>query len=136
MMLDIDDFKRVNDVCGHGEGDEVLQAIAEVLRETVRGSDVVCRVGGEEFAVILPSYGSDDALGLTARVRDSLARASTDAAGDITLSVGVAVGPEQAMNARELVACADDDREGAGQGSGGDLPGDGRGPPAGRGHRS
>ncbi len=107
MMLDIDDFKRVNDVCGHGEGDEVLQAIAEVLRETVRGSDVVCRVGGEEFAVILPSYGSDDALGLTARVRDRLARASTDAAGDITLSVGVAVGPEHAMNARELVACAE-----------------------------
>ena len=54
MMLDIDDFKRVNDVCGHGEGDEVLQAIAALLRKTVRGSDVVCRVGGEEFAVILP----------------------------------------------------------------------------------
>src|SRR4029079_7069246 len=54
MMLDIDDFKRVNDVCGHAEGDEVLQAIAALLRKTVRLSDVVCRVGGEAVAVILP----------------------------------------------------------------------------------
>ena len=58
MMLDIDDFKRVNDVCGHGEGDDVLQApAARSSSATVRGSDVVCRVGGEEFAVILPSCG-------------------------------------------------------------------------------
>jgi diguanylate cyclase (GGDEF)-like protein len=107
IMLDIDDFKRINDVCGHGEGDEVLRAMAEILRGTVRSSDVVCRVGGEEFAVILPSCGAEDALGLAARLRASLADVPTDAAGEITLSVGVALGPDHAMNARELVACAE-----------------------------
>ena len=108
MMLDIDDFKRVNDVCGHGEGDEVLQRVADVLRATVRGSDTVCRVGGEEFAVILPSC----ALGRRARPRrapDGGARREPRPTrrGEITLSIGVALGPEHAMNARELVACAE-----------------------------
>src|SRR4051812_19819116 len=107
MMLDIDDFKRVNDVCGHGEGDHVLELVADVLRRTVRGSYTVCRVGGEEFAVILPSCGADDALGLGARLRDALLQAPHEGAGEITLSVGVALGPEHAMNARELVACAE-----------------------------
>ena len=53
LMLDIDDFKRVNDVYGHGTGDEVLRSLAGTLRVAVRGSDVVCRLGGEEFGVIL-----------------------------------------------------------------------------------
>src|SRR4029079_4071503 len=76
MMLDIDDFKRVNDVCGHREREQVLENVADVLRSTVRGADTVCRVGGEEFAVILPSCTSVDALGLGARLRDALARTS------------------------------------------------------------
>jgi diguanylate cyclase (GGDEF)-like protein len=107
LMLDIDDFKRVNDVCGHGEGDEILQLLADVLRDTVRLSDTVCRVGGEEFAVILPSCTAEDALELASRVKDAVQRAGTDSVGGITLSTGVAFGPEHAMNARELVACAE-----------------------------
>jgi diguanylate cyclase (GGDEF)-like protein len=107
MMLDIDDFKRVNDVCGHAEGDEVLQTIAAVLRTTVRASDVVCRVGGEEFAVILPSCGGRDAVAMAARLKSGLNEVATDASGRITLSIGVALGPEHAMNARELLACAE-----------------------------
>ena len=107
MMLDIDDFKRVNDICGHGEGDQVLQALGDVLRVTVRGSDIVCRVGGEEFAVILPACPAADAVGLAERIKERLAEVSTDAAGEITLSVGVALSPEHAMNARELIWCAE-----------------------------
>src|SRR5262245_44032022 len=107
MMLDIDDFKRVNDVCGHGEGDEVLQVLADAMRATVRGSDIVCRPGGEEFAVILPACPAADAVGLAERIKERLAEVSTDAAGEITLSVGVALSPEHAMNGRELIACAE-----------------------------
>jgi diguanylate cyclase (GGDEF)-like protein len=107
LMLDIDDFKRVNDVCGHGEGDEVLRLLAELLRSTVRASDTVCRVGGEEFAVILPSCDATDALGLADRLKDVLLSTPAESVGEITLSVGVAFGPEHAMNARELVACAE-----------------------------
>ena len=107
LMLDIDDFKRVNDVFGHGEGDVVLQQLADVLRASIRASDTVCRVGGEEFAVILPSCAAGDALRLASRLRDKLPHAQVEVVGEVTLSIGVAVGPEHAMNARELVACAE-----------------------------
>jgi len=107
MVMDIDDFKKVNDVFGHAAGDAVLVAIADLLRETVRVSDVACRIGGEEFAVILPSCDAGDALGLAARLRSKLESMDFDPAGKITLSIGVAQGPDHAANPRELVACAD-----------------------------
>ncbi|MFL5922104.1 MAG: diguanylate cyclase [Gaiellaceae bacterium] len=107
LMLDIDDFKRVNDVHGHGSGDQVLTDLAELLRVALRGSDVVCRLGGEEFGVIMPSGDAGDALMLARRLTDALADVEFGAAGKITISVGISQGPEHAMNPRELVACAE-----------------------------
>jgi diguanylate cyclase (GGDEF)-like protein len=107
LMFDIDDFKRVNDVCGHAVGDEILVAVAEMTQSLVRSSDVVCRLGGEEFAIIMPSCGASDALGLARRLRQQLEAQPIDAAGEITLSMGIAQGPEHASNSRELVACAE-----------------------------
>jgi diguanylate cyclase (GGDEF)-like protein len=107
LMFDLDDFKRVNDVYGHGAGDQLLIQLARVAREAVRGSDVVCRIGGEEFAVIMPSCDAGDALGLASRLSESLAEFDFEPAGRVTVSMGVAQGPEHAMNPRELVACAE-----------------------------
>jgi diguanylate cyclase (GGDEF)-like protein len=107
LMLDIDDFKRVNDVHGHGSGDQVLTDLAELLRGALRGSDVVCRLGGEEFGVIMPSGDAGDALTLARRLTDALADVEFGPAGKITISVGISQGPEHAMNPRELVACAE-----------------------------
>jgi diguanylate cyclase (GGDEF)-like protein len=107
MVLDIDDFKRVNDVFGHATGDQVLSAIADLLKSTLRGSDVVCRTGGEEFAVIMPSCGAGDALSLASRLQTRLSQLSVEGAGKVTVSIGVAQGPQHAMNPRELVACAE-----------------------------
>src|SRR2546425_2274108 len=107
LMFDIDDFKRVNDVCGHAVGDQILIALSEAVRMLVRGSDIVCRLGGEEFAVIMPSCDAGDALGLSRRLMDRLDARPIDAAGEVTLSIGIAQGPQHAMNPRELVACAE-----------------------------
>src|SRR4051812_15857176 len=107
LMFDLDDFKRVNDVYGHGVGDQLLIQVARVARETVRGSDVVCRIGGEEFGVIMPSCDAGDALGLASRLSEALREVAIEAAGRITVSMGVAQGPEHAMNPRELVSCAE-----------------------------
>jgi len=107
LMFDLDDFKRVNDVYGHGAGDQLLIQLARVARETVRGSDVVCRIGGEEFGVIMPSCDAGDALGLAARLTERLRETEFEPAGRITISVGVSQGPQHAMNPRELVACAE-----------------------------
>ncbi len=107
LMLDIDDFKRVNDVHGHGVGDEVLKLIADSLRSVVRPEDVVCRLGGEEFAVIMASCEGQDAIRVGERIVERLAEIDAPAVGNVTVSAGVALGPEHAMNPRELTAFAE-----------------------------
>jgi diguanylate cyclase (GGDEF)-like protein len=107
LMLDIDDFKRVNDVFGHGSGDEVLRSLADTLKQAVRASDVVYRLGGEEFAIVINSRAPQNAERLAHRLVERVASAEFDPAGRITISVGLARGPEHAMNPRELVACAE-----------------------------
>ncbi|HEY3960916.1 MAG TPA: GAF domain-containing protein [Gaiellaceae bacterium] len=107
LMFDLDDFKRVNDVYGHGAGDQLLIQIARLARESVRASDVVCRIGGEEFGVIMPSCDAGDALVLASRLMERLRALELEPMGRITLSLGVSQGPQHAMNPRELVACAE-----------------------------
>jgi diguanylate cyclase (GGDEF)-like protein len=107
LLLDIDDFKKLNDIYGHATGDSVLVRLADVMRATVRASDVACRIGGEEFAVILPSCDAGDAMGLARRLRDRMAVLDVEGIAGITLSVGISQGPEHATNPRELVACAE-----------------------------
>jgi diguanylate cyclase (GGDEF)-like protein len=107
LMLDIDDFKRVNDIYGHGAGDEILRGLAETLKDSVRSSDAVYRLGGEEFAIVIVSRAPQNAEQLAHRVVDRVEATDFDPAGRITISVGLARGPEHAMNPRELIACAE-----------------------------
>src|SRR6266542_442782 len=72
LMVDIDDFKRVNDVHGHGVGDELLRLLADTLRAAVRPNDVVCRLGGEEFSVIMNGCDADDATRVADRIASRL----------------------------------------------------------------
>ncbi|HVA30543.1 MAG TPA: diguanylate cyclase, partial [Gaiellaceae bacterium] len=107
LMLDIDDFKRVNDVHGHGVGDELLRLLADTLRSSVRPHDVVCRLGGEEFAVIMSACDGVDAARVAERIVARAGEIDLPAVGAVTVSVGLARGPEHAMNPRELAACAE-----------------------------
>ena len=107
LMLDIDDFKRVNDVYGHGAGDEILRSLADTLKDAVRASDVVYRLGGEEFAIVIASRSPESAEQLASRLVERVESTEFNPAGRITISVGLARGPEHAMNPRELIACAE-----------------------------
>jgi diguanylate cyclase (GGDEF)-like protein len=107
LMLDIDDFKHVNDVHGHAVGDELLRFLAEALRAIVRPEDVICRLGGEEFAVVMDGCGGEDAVRVAERVQSRLAAVDFPGIGRMTVSVGLSLGPEHAMNPRELAACAE-----------------------------
>ena len=112
LMLDIDDFKRVNDTYGHPQGDQVLRVVGDVLRAESRGVDEPARYGGEEFAVALPETGSDGAAGLAERIRAELERQSIpflDREGSlrITASIGVASIPASARDVSSLIAAAD-----------------------------
>jgi diguanylate cyclase (GGDEF)-like protein len=93
ILLDIDDFKRVNDVFGHPAGDWVLAHVAETIREQLDPEGLFCRVGGEEFAIIAPNTERKDALAASERVRAAIERASFDYEGrrlSVTVSLGVA----------------------------------------------
>jgi diguanylate cyclase (GGDEF)-like protein len=107
LMLDIDDFKRVNDVHGHGVGDELLCTLADTLRACVRPDDVVCRLGGEEFGVIMHFCDGTDAASVAERLVGRLSEVDVPGVGGLTVSIGLSLGPEHAMNPRELTACAE-----------------------------
>ena len=96
LMLDIDHFKRVNDVDGHPAGDQVLRQFADRLTEATRAGDTVGRWGGEEFIVIAPHTDLDGALGLGERIRAAVADDEM-VAGDhtiaVTVSIGCGIGP-------------------------------------------
>ena len=107
VMMDIDDFKKVNDVYGHAIGDQMLAEFADHLRQAARATDVVCRIGGEEFAVIVPAGTRGQAVALASRLAKELDKTDFQVAGAIGVSIGVAHGPEHAASARELIACAE-----------------------------
>jgi diguanylate cyclase (GGDEF)-like protein len=90
VVFDIDDFKAINDKVGHLAGDAVLAQVAERVQSVVRGSDVACRVGGDEFAVILPESTLADAEQLYRRLQFAVASRPAGAAERIHLSAGIA----------------------------------------------
>ncbi|MCK0206770.1 diguanylate cyclase [Starkeya koreensis] len=113
LMVDIDRFKAFNDLYGHQEGDRCLRLVAQALSSTVRGSDMVARLGGEEFAVLMPGATLRAAVDVAERLRqavEGLAVTHRDGmAGVVTVSIGAATGePGGARAAADLVAAADD----------------------------
>ena len=90
IIFDLDDFKAINDRIGHLAGDSVLAEAAERIRDVVRSADIACRVGGDEFAVILPESKLSDADQLYARLRTALSSRPVGEAGPLTMSAGVA----------------------------------------------
>jgi diguanylate cyclase (GGDEF)-like protein len=112
VMVDLDDFKQVNDRHGHQQGDEVLASVAAVLRDFSRDIDAPARYGGEELAVVLPQTDSDGAALLAERMREAVEHlrvpsVSGEAPLRVTASFGVASVPESAADRGELIAAAD-----------------------------
>jgi diguanylate cyclase (GGDEF)-like protein/PAS domain S-box-containing protein len=110
LMIDLDRFKALNDAFGHATGDVALRTIADYLKAGIRGGDVACRYGGEEFVVILPKASLADAVQRAEALRDglrSLENPSGEAVPTVTISVGVAAFPNQGLSSDEVLAAAD-----------------------------
>jgi diguanylate cyclase (GGDEF)-like protein len=111
LMLDLDDFKLVNDSFGHLLGDDVLRWTADLIRKTLRASDVPARYGGDEFAILLPDADHDEAAATAARLREAFASSTFSRDGRLTVPVGVSIGaatfPADGRTAAELIAVAD-----------------------------
>jgi len=110
LVIDVDDFKAVNDTWGHEKGDEVLVWVAGFLRSQLRSCDVACRTGGDEFVALLPGTGREGAEILAARIRDTLAnmrRGTGHGDHPVKMSIGLAsLGPGTG-DAATLLAAAD-----------------------------
>ena len=110
LMIDIDNFKAVNDTYGHPVGDSVLKRVSACIAEAVRKGDMAFRYGGEEFAVLLPMAGQAEGFLVAERIRSMVAEAVHDAEGAAirsTVSIGLALFPENAATVRDLILVAD-----------------------------
>lgn len=97
LMVDIDHFKQINDTYGHLAGDEVLKAVSSVFVDMVRTSDCLARLGGEEFAVLMPQTALDAAMAAAERLRMAVAKVRCPLDEDVvapTVSVGIAIAPD------------------------------------------
>ncbi len=113
VMLDVDHFKIYNDTHGHPAGDVVLRGVAELLRSRLRGTDVPCRYGGEEFAVILLDTGKQMAMAVAEEIRSRIEATPFDGqesqpGGVLSISVGVASFPDDAEDHAALLRAADE----------------------------
>ncbi len=107
VMLDLDNFKKINDRLGHAEGDRVLQDASAVLREKMRATDLAARYGGEEFVVLLPGADTDGAILFAERVRKGLTKVK-GLEGSVTASLGIASMDATANSGKRLIQRADE----------------------------
>ncbi|HYS19586.1 MAG TPA: GGDEF domain-containing protein [Gemmatimonadales bacterium] len=112
LLMDVDQLKAVNDRCGHQAGDQVLGRVAGAIRNSLRGADVACRYGGDEFAIILPETDAGAGRLVAERIRTEVAAAlgeeiAPGASSKVTVSGGLAELPRAATSEAQLLAAAD-----------------------------
>lgn len=107
LLCDLDHFKRVNDLHGHEAGDRALARFADLLRACARPTDTAARLGGEEFALVLPATDARGALVIAERVRLRMASFFADEVPDLRVSIGIATSGQHGDNAQALLSAAD-----------------------------
>lgn len=106
-VVDVDDFKAVNDFGGHARGDKLLQAMAFAMEKALRSADLAARIGGDEFAVLFPETPREGAREAVKRLLNALSEATAVSGTVVTFSVGVATSPQDGTDADELINRAD-----------------------------
>jgi diguanylate cyclase (GGDEF)-like protein len=112
LLFDLDHFKNVNDRCGHYAGDQILKSVADVSMDIKRITDIAARIGGEEFALLLPETDQTGAVLMAQRLRQTIARIShpltTERKIQVTASIGVATVSAQTQDLENVLNHADD----------------------------
>jgi diguanylate cyclase (GGDEF)-like protein len=112
VMIDVDHFKIINDTCGHAAGDATIVALSSLLQGRIRGEDLACRYGGDEFLLVFPGASLADSLGRAEQLRGEVERMSVGYGGrelpGMSVSLGVAMFPEHGKTVDALLRAADD----------------------------
>ena len=110
LMMDVDHFKNFNDTYGHPEGDKVLSALSKLLVQVLRGEDIACRYGGEEFVTILHNTDKNTAFDIAERIRSGFEKTPFNPVGDKIIHVTISIGVAQLLpddNPEQLLVRAD-----------------------------
>jgi diguanylate cyclase (GGDEF)-like protein len=107
IMLDIDHFKNINDNYGHPSGDMVLRHVSDILKVSVRKSDFLGRYGGEEFVIILPETGPDDALQVAEKIRRKVESSPIKINAEVTLNITLSAGVSGSNAAKQSILLQD-----------------------------
>jgi len=107
LMIDVDDFKKVNDSYGHQKGDEVLSSIGEILNKSIRDIDFAARYGGEELTIIMPNTTISNATQIANRIREEISTIDFDGFS-VTVSIGISEINQSIDNAKKLIKSADE----------------------------
>lgn len=111
IMMDLDHLKEINDIYGHAAGDSVLRALGQLLKQSVRASDLPCRYGGDEFALVMPETTLEIAHRRAEKIADLFRKLSipfgAQTLGGYTLSIGVATAPQHGHTSQDLLASVD-----------------------------
>ena len=111
-MLDVDHFKKLNDTYGHAAGDSILHGVADLWKAMLRQQDLIGRIGGEEFCIVLVESGMEDSLQVAQRICEATAKQAFFATDGskiyVTVSIGLTMVDPVHQDLKEAIACADD----------------------------
>jgi diguanylate cyclase (GGDEF)-like protein len=107
IAIDLDDFKSINDKFGHARGDETLKAMAEAIRTVIRPEDLVSRIGGDEFVIVLSTKNFEQSETVTARLSGTIRKALSDIQIETTLSIGAITNATMKDDAETMLQQAD-----------------------------
>ncbi|EIU3230780.1 GGDEF domain-containing protein [Pseudomonas aeruginosa] len=108
LAMDIDHFKRVNDTFGHDAGDVARQHVSDIIKRNSRAADLACRVGGEEFNLVMPDTSAAVARQIAERIREHVASSPVPGVGPLTISIGVACKVDRAATSETVLKQADE----------------------------
>jgi diguanylate cyclase (GGDEF)-like protein len=107
IIFDVDSFKKINDTYGHLVGDEILKKVSQIIKGTIRSADQAFRYGGDEFAILLPQTSTDAAYNISERIRERIISEIIIDSIPVTLSLGIAGWPADAIGVNEIIMAAD-----------------------------